>query len=376
MAEKPSWSSVGEFVTEGFVLAVPLCFPGQSQPPPADETAIQCMTLDPGGAVYCGTAGARGHVLSAMVRGDSGVVFDMGVAPEAASVDALAVVGEHVYAVVSGPRGAALWRWPRMVRSFLIQEWTLPRCPPEKVCDVLPAGRVADAAVVPDGRTLYTITEPAGELLRIDPAAGQVTVLAKVNEEGRFSRRIVMDSAGCLWGTRGMAMIWRCEPATGRIEDVAPVPAAAGRAQHTQASAWALDAVTGALYGGTAPDGYLFRLDARTGEVLPLGKPTRLEEVNCLTVGNDGRLFGAAGLAEDIGHLFCHEPARGTLRDLGIPVSTLAARQYGYHFRCALTGRDGEIYLGQHERASHLWLYFPPVVRRVAGAPAASGTAN
>jgi len=124
--------------------------------------------------------------------------------------------------------------------------------------------------------------------------------------------------------------------------------------------------VTGRLYGGTTPDGFLFHLDPATGEATGLGKPTRLDRVHCLTLGNGGRLFGTCGLAEDVGHLFCYDPGRGALRDLGIPVSTLTARQYGYHFRCMLTGRDGEIYLGRHERVSHLWVYFPPAPGRVS----------
>ncbi|MBF0245343.1 MAG: hypothetical protein HQL31_08735, partial [Planctomycetes bacterium] len=79
--------------------------------------------------------------------------------------------------------------------------------------------------------------------------------------------------------------------------------------------------------------------------------------------GNDGCVYGMAGGEEDIGHLFVYNPTNGALADLGVPVSTLTTRQYGYHFRCALTAADGEICFGQHERAGHLWLYFPPLRR-------------
>ena len=364
MVDTPYWMSLGEFVTEGTMLAVALRFPGQSSPPPAGETAIRCMALEGGGAVYCGTAGAKAHLLVAMLRGDAGVVFDMGTAPGAASIDAVAVRDKYVYALAGGPDGAAMWRWPRYVRSFLMQEWTLSRKPAEKVCDLFTDGRCVGAAVVADGGAIYGITDPAGELFSLDADASAPTVLGTVDERRRFGPSIAMDRSGCVWGTHGRGVIWRCDPTTGKIEDVAGTPAAAGRAQHTQASAWALDEATGLLYGGTTPDGYLFRLDPASGEVTGLGKPTRLEQVNCLAVGHDGRVFGAAGLEEDIGHVFSHDPARRSMRDLGIPVSTLAARQYGYHFRCMLTGPDGEIYLGQHERVSHLWIYFPPVPKR------------
>ena len=367
MADEQTWTSLGEFVTEGTMLAVPLCFPGQSSPPPAGETAIRCLHQDPAGSLYCGTAGTRGHLLAALLRGDTGVVFDMGTAPGAESLDAISVHGEHVYAVASGPGGSALWRWPRFVHSFLMQEWTLWRRPAEKVCDLFGDQRLAGAVLANDGRTLYGITDPGGALFRLDPADPKPAVLGTVHEKQRFSRRIAVDLRGRIWGTRGRGVLWRCDPHTGRIEDVAAAPAAAGRAQHTQASAWAVDPLTGRIYGGTEPDGFLFHVDPETCEVTALGKPTRLEAVNCLTVGHDGRVFGACGLAEDIGHLFCYEPDRGALRDLGIPVSTLAARQYGYYFRCMLTGPHGEIYVGQSERVSHLWVYFPPVPKRRAG---------
>ncbi len=364
MADKPIWTSVGEFVTEGTMLAVPLYFPGQSVPPPAGEQAIRCLQLDPAGGVYCGTAGGKAHLLGAALRGDTGVVLDMGTAPGAASIDAIVVGDDHVDAVASGPDGASVWRWPRFARSFLMQEWTIPRPAPEKVCDLFAGGRVAGAAGAADGAAVYGITEPAGELFRLDAPSWTATSIGEVDGEGRFSRRIALDRSGRIWGTRGRGVLWTCETHSGRIDDVAGVPAAAGRAQHTQASAWALDPATGRLYGGTTPDGFLFHLDPDAGEVIGLGKPTRLDEVTALAVGHDGRVFGTCGLEEDIGHLFCYEPDRGGLRDLGIPVSTLAARQYGYHFRCMLTGRDGEIYLGQHERVSHLWIYFPPVPSR------------
>ena len=251
-----------------------------------------------------------------------------------------------------------------MARSFLIQEWTIPRDEPEKVGGLAIAGRVADAVSAGDGSVLYGVAEPGGELLRLEAATAEAAVLAKLDEEQRFGRRIALGPDGRLWGTRGMARIFRCDTHTGALEDVAVIPAAAGRAQHTQASAWAADPVAARLYGGTTPDGFLFRLDPHTGRAVGLGKPTRLGPVNCLTVGNDGRLFGACGLGEDIGHLFCHDPDAGSLRDLGIAVSAITARQYGYHFQCMATGRDGEIYLGQHERVGHLWVYFPPVPTR------------
>ena len=80
-------------------------------------------------------------------------------------------------------------------------------------------------------------------------------------------------------------------------------------------------------------------------------------------MGNDGRLLGMAGAEDEIGHLFSYSPDSGALFDMGIPCSTLTLREYGYHFRCAATGAQGEMYFGQHERVNHLWVYFPAIPR-------------
>jgi hypothetical protein len=168
-----------------------------------------------------------------------------------------------------------------------------------------------------------------------------------------------------VWGSAGRAGLWVFSPETGALEKLPrTIPCSAGREQHTQVSAWALDPATGLLFGGTEPDGFLFTVDPRTREMASLGKPTRQEPITCLTVGNDGCVFGMAGGEDDIGHLFRFDPARGSLDDLGIPVSTLSTRNYGYTFSRARTGRDGEMYFGQSERVNQLWVYFPPITRR------------
>ena len=52
------------------------------------------------------------------------------------------------------------------------------------------------------------------------------------------------------------------------------------------------------------------------------------------------------------------------LADLGIPYSGMDRVWHGYEFDAACTGEHGEIYLGESDRVSHLFLYFPPIRRR------------
>ena len=371
----------GDFVTDGLMLALPLCFPGQSLPPPADEILIGAMAEDVAAmAIYLGTGGRAAHAMVAATHADTGVIQDLGVIPDADRVDAVGVRAERVYFVASGPRGSALWSHCRLdPAAFLIQEWGMTRGEFHKVCDLFVDRRVA-GAVFTDGGWLYGLSEGDGQLFKLDLSAGnpKVELVGPVHPPPPkpklkalppphlpfFSSRLVVDRAGRVWGTSGSARLWHFDPSSGELSTLGPcVPGAAGREAHTTVSAWAVDPVSGLIYGGTSPDGFFFKLDPQTRQVTPLGKPTRLDEIHCLTVGHDGRVYGMAGGAEDIGHLFVYDPANGALADLGVPVSTLTTRQYGYHFHCALTAAGGEIYFGQHERASHLWLYVPRVCR-------------
>ncbi|MEW6753937.1 MAG: hypothetical protein AB1505_23595 [Candidatus Latescibacterota bacterium] len=370
MPDEMSWHSLREFTREGLMVALPLCFPGQSVPPPAGQTAIKGMALNPyTDTLYLGTEGEQAHLLAAMIHQDTGIVHDMGAVPEATSVDALCVLGEDVRFIASGPVGSALYATAPCIGSFYIQEWGISRRPLERVGAVLEGQPVAHAIPSQDRLAFLGVGGQSGEVFRTEIQGGRTTVLGQLDARGKYSRRLGMDRDGRIWGTYGNARLWTLDPARGEVERLPlTIPCAAGREQHTQVSAWAVDPDTGTLYGGTRPDGFLFRLNPQTREVVSLGKPCRQDLITCLAVGHDGRLFGMAGTADDIGHSFCYDPASGSLRDLGIPVSTLTQRQYGYHYACAVTGVDGEIYFGQHERVNYLWIYFPAVPKRKAAA--------
>jgi|APSaa5957512622_1039677.scaffolds.fasta_scaffold43719_1 hypothetical protein len=366
MAEEMSWHSLREFTREGLMVALPLCFPGQSEPPPAGETAIKVMALNGyTDTLYMGTEGEKAHLLAGLIHQDTGVVHDMGTIPDATSVDALSVLGEDVRFLASGPDGARLYKTQRCIGSFLIQEWGLPRRPIEEVAVVLEGEGIGHAVASADGSECVGVSAESGQVFRTDTQTGETRILGELDKRGKFSRRLCVDKSGRVWGTCGNAGLWTLAPGSDEIEKLPQrIPCAAGREQHTQVSAWAVDPVTGMVYGGTRPDGFMFSLDPHTRHMVALGKPCRQDLITCLTVGHDGRVFGMVGTAEDIGHFFCFDPEERSLKDLGIPVSTLTTRQYGYHYACAVTGVDGEMYFGQHERVNYLWVYFPRVPQR------------
>jgi len=355
----PDWKNLGEFVQEGLTVALPLCFPGQSVPPPAHTPAINCMAIDRRRTVYLGMGGKSARLMAGMIHQDSGVVLKMGQIEGATDIIAVEATSRGVELISVGPDRAALWRTRQWSKSFLIQEWSTHPPAIEHVADLdIDTSQPIRTIALDDNRLFLTVGD-AAYLLQL--VTGHLQPL-----EGEANNRgaLACDAAGNVWGSTGNARLW-CWPNGSQTVQLTdhPIPAGAGRAQHTHVSAWTL-AHDGTLYGGTYPDGFLFRLDPVTGQTSPLGKPTRTAPITCLTTGNDGRIFGMCGDSEDPAHLFVHDPADGSLRDLGMPVGVIGERQYGYHFACCATGRDGEIYFGQHERVNHLWVYFPAVPRR------------
>ena len=49
------------------------------------------------------------------------------------------------------------------------------------------------------------------------------------------------------------------------------------------------------------------------------------------------------------------------LSSLGVAVSVIERRRYGYNFGDAVIGHDGEIIFGENDDLGHIWLYFPKI---------------
>ena len=350
-------------LTEGVLVAQPLCLPGQSQPPPAGETALNSILIGADRQIYCGTSGARAHVLVGSIHGETGAMRDAAVIPEATSVDGMAVnegSENELFVVASSASGSALWRVEATAMRGLIQEWALAgRSNPSKVCDLFESTRVVHALPVLDGSAIAGIAED-GAVFLIPMDSHELRTVGQVDGPISARDRLVAYESGRVWGASANGELWVCDVTDERVECTGQfLPTLeSGRPQTVT---WAVDRHSGVVYGGTDPDGLLFTLDPQRRRLATIGKVSRLDGIGCLAVGHDGRVFGHAGENDDIGHLFCYDPGVGILRNLSIAVSTLSVRQYGYVFRCAATGAGGEIYFGQHERINHLWVYFPAI---------------
>ena len=59
--------------------------------------------------------------------------------------------------------------------------------------------------------------------------------------------------------------------------------------------------------------------------------------------------------------MFCYNPDTNEVTDIGVAVSVIERRRYGYMFADAVVGRDGQIYFGEDDDLGHLWMYFPVI---------------
>jgi hypothetical protein len=117
---------------------------------------------------------------------------------------------------------------------------------------------------------------------------------------------------------------------------------------------------SGMIYGGTS-DGYLFRLDPQKLTVTNLGKPLNQYHIAGLAPGKDGKLYGVGGDTSEMARMFSFDPSTGAYELLGFV--DVNRRPYfawqAYVIGALVSDERGTIYLGENERISKLYLFFP-----------------
>ncbi len=340
----------GTFVREGTMVAFPTCFPGASTPIPADESHITALDITPDGIVYGGTSGRAAHLLVGMFHGVTGVVFDRGVVEDANRCTAICCTKTRFAACVNGVNGGRIITGALQSLPFdLIQEWGFSRTPLKDLGQV--DGEPIVHAVADASRgSLTGIT--TSHLFTVDVEAGKIEVVGELSGRGR----IASGSQRGILGQDGPNHLWRYDPSSRHIRRQAVRLPEGDWAKATLS--WARDHRSGLLYTADG-DGNLFSFDEQAGFSAPLGR-TMLAPVGPWAVTHDGRLFGFCGA--EMAKMFCYHPGRKEVTNLGVAVSVLERRRYGYVFGDAVTGRDGQIIFGEDDDLGHLWLYFPRIV--------------
>lgn len=338
------------FVREGTMVAFPTCFPGASKPITPDESHITALDIAEKNTVYGGTSGRGVHLFAAMFQGVTGIVFDLGVVANANHCAAVCVGKTHMLACVNGTQGGRIVSTRLQALPFdLIQEWGFSRRPFKEVGQPDDHQPILHAVADPAKKQIVGMTKDT--LFKVNFDKPKITTIDHIKGAGSLA----VDSQGNVFGLDEDSHLWRYHVGSGTLTRKA-VELPAG-AWDQGKFCWAHDTQSGLLYL-TDDEGRLFSFSEKNGFAGPLGQ-TMLAPVRPMAVTFDGRVFGFCG--PEISNMFCYDPNRKTLVDLGAAVSVIQRRRYGYYFGAAVTGRDGQIFFGEDDDMGHLWLYFPRI---------------
>ncbi len=341
----------GTFVKEGTMVAFPTCFPGSSIPIAADESHITALDVTPDGIVYGGTSGKLTHLFVGMFHGATGVVFDMGTVEGADHCEAICCVKAKFVACVNGPAGGRIiTRGLQGLPFDLMQEWGFTRQPFQDLGEVVQGERVVHA--VADSSKHYVVGITEGHLFVVDMESEKIKVVGEIQGAGRLAP----GCEGSIFGLDEGGYLWRYDStAPGKIEHRA-VQLPDGVWDRAPLM-WARDSRCGLLYTADS-EGNLFSFSEKGGFSSRLGQ-TQLAPVGPMAVTFDGRVFGTCGTG--ISKMFCYDPTKGEVTNLGVAASVIERRRYGYTFGDTVVGRDGEVIFGEDDELGHLWLYFPKI---------------
>lgn len=244
-----------------------------------------------------------------------------------------------------------------------------------------PAPKEGVFALTGDARRgmLYGISHPSGRFFTFDVATRTAKLYSSTSADRaalesyyRFalepadylSRRLVVDAEGRVYGSQPVNKLFRFDPRTEKLE-VLPeeLPGHSDRRVLGRADSWAIGP-DGALYGGNAGDGQLFRLDPASGKVVNLGKPGMLPRLKGLAFARDGRLYGVAGGSPGYSRLFRYDQRDGFV-DLGIPRFEMAGEDMppgifwrGFQVATLAASEDGRyVVIGDEEVLSQLMVF-------------------
>jgi len=337
------------FTREGIMVAFPTCYPGMTTSIVPDESHITALEATPDGTIYGGTSGKQTHLFVAAFHGISGLVLDVGPVSGATRCAAVCCGSPRFLAFVNGERGGRAISGPAIsLGDDFIQEWGLDRPQLTDHGECVPGEPVVHA--VADASRKFAVGVTSRHIFTADLVTPKVHVIGEVHAVGR----IAIAPSGGIVGHDGSGHLWLYEPASGTIRrQAAKLPE--GSWDH--AMAWAADRQRALLYTADG-GGRLFSFDEDKGFSGPLGRAP-LAPVGPMAVTLDGRVFGFCGA--EMAKMFCYDPHSREVSNLGVAVSVIERRRYGYVFGDAVTGRDGEIVFGEDDDGGHVWLYFPRI---------------
>jgi outer membrane protein assembly factor BamB len=334
---------------------------------PDGESGVTSLAVAPNGDLYGATGGTRSHLF--VMNPVHGYVFPIGVIPDTTSVTHSLVISEEGHVFIGTAPGGHLLEYTPV--DFDSRNIEIGKALPVTDHGVPVAGESIFAlAIDRKANRIYGLTSPNAHLFsysistRIFHELGVVAHSAPWGEKSErdkmMSRMLVVDAQGNVFASGEDGYFYEVDGKEQTLRKL-PIraPAVPGREPYTRVDAFLIDK-SGAIYGGTS-DGYLFRLDSETQKVTNLGKPLNQYRIAGLALGANGKLYGVGGDECEMARLFSYDPKDGSYDLLGFidvnrrPYFTWQA----YVIGDIVSDERGTVFLGENERISKLYLYFP-----------------
>jgi hypothetical protein len=225
----------------------------------------------------------------------------------------------------------------------------------------LPDGCIGVTALAgPIDGTTYALTTPDGALISVDTMSGNTKTVARIASSAPV---MVMLHDGKLLGAFAEGQLWEYNPIEAKLTSLeAYAPCQKGK-RYVAGVQSMIVGDDGLVYGGTSVDGYLFSYDPITSTVVNLGKPNRQSNICALGYGYDGNIYGLVGEQQGMSHLFKYDSKQG-FTDLGILGSAFPDYWIAHNLSAISVGPNGEIFIGENDEISHLFIYYPPIRKR------------
>jgi len=348
---------------------------------PAGESEIRALAVAPDGRIYGATSGEGSHLF--VFDPQHGYVEPLGRLPETRTVHHALAIGQKgdvfigtALAVDNNGQGYDQYAGGHLFKYVPTENKGRTAIRSEAPCPVrdlgVPVkGQGIYALTIDRSRgVIYGLTYPQGDFFSYNIDSGVVKTHGQVandiipgekfEKEKNIGRALVVDREGNVLTSGAGGKFYRLSIKTQELEPLEiGVPSVPGREVYNRVDAWTVDA-EGDLYGGTS-DGYLFRLDPVKLQVSNLGKPLNQYRVRGLVQARNGKLYGIGGDDDEMARLFAYDPSSGLYELLGM--IDVNRRPYyawqGYVFDSMVVGLDGTVYMGQAERKSKLYIFYP-----------------
>ena len=349
------------------------------------ESGITALVKHPSGHIYGGTGGKAAHLFFYNPAPDADAVADIGVVPGASEVVAMAVLQDgSILGAANSADGKSLLFVYKSCEVLLREKSftgmgvreifdlpaedqlffsTIDPCHSSGTIEVLASpidGEICDLVSAPDGTSVYILSACKGEIINYTVSNAAVKKIGSLDPNGNFSPRLTLDGQGRVYGAGLYGRIFRYTPETQEFRALnVSASSVKGWELYNQVTAWCSDKSGTVLYGGTNA-GQLFRFDTVEEKVITLGKPCVQTRITGMSRSGK-KIYMIIGEADDCAHLASYNDETRELLDLGCPLARSERPWNGYRFEAMTTGRNGELFLGEYDRISQLFIFYPSI---------------